>query len=70
MPVLPPTEASTIPANEVGIAYQLIPLIQVADANPAKSVVAPPPSPIIASERLIPSLAHFFQTRSNVAKLF
>jgi hypothetical protein len=41
--------ASTIAAREVGIAYQVIPRNQLAAANPARSVVAPPPTPIIAS---------------------
>ena len=51
MPVFPPIEASTIAASDVGIAYQEIPRSQVAAAKPARSVVAPPPIPTIASSR-------------------
>ena len=59
-----------MPASEVGIAYQDIPRNQVAAANPARSVVAPPPKPIIASSLARPAEAHLRQTRSNVATLF
>ena len=58
IPVLPPIAASTIPASEVGIAYQVIPRSQVAATKPARSVVEPPPMPTIASLRVKPKFAH------------
>ncbi len=52
MPVLPPTAASTIASTVVGNWMRSMPRNQVAATNPARSVVAPPPSPTTASERV------------------
>ena len=70
MPVFPPIPASTMPASDVGIAYQFIPLNHVAAANPATSVVAPPPNPIMASVLSIPADAAFFQISSKNLEFF
>ena len=56
MPVLPPTAASTMPSSVVGIWTTRTPRSQVAATNPARSVVAPPPSPTTASVRVKPDL--------------
>ena len=45
MPVLPPTAASTMPASVVGSCTTRTPRSQAAATQPARSVVAPPPSP-------------------------
>ena len=49
MPVLPPTAASTMPSSVVGTCTTRTPRSQVAATNPARSVIAPPPSPTTAS---------------------
>ena len=45
MPVLPPTAASTMPSRVVGTWTTRTPRSQVAATKPARSVVAPPPTP-------------------------
>ena len=62
MPVLPPTAASTMPRSVVGICTTGTPRSQVAAANPARSVVAPPPTPTIASVRVKPDWPSTDQT--------
>ena len=62
--------ASTMPASDVGIAYQFIPLNHVAAAKPATSVVAPPPNPMMASVLSIPTDAAFFQISSKNLEFF
>ena len=54
MPVFPPTAASTIPSNVVGTCTMSTPRSQVAAANPATSVAAPPPRLTTASLRPMP----------------
>ena len=54
MPVLPPTAASTMPSSVVGTCTMSTPRSQVAAANPATSVAAPPPRLTIASLRPTP----------------
>ena len=55
MPVLPPTAASTMPSSVVGTCTTRTPRSQVAATKPARSVVAPPPSPTTASVRVKPA---------------
>ncbi len=55
IPVLPPTAASTIASRVVGTWTTLTPRSQVAATNPARSVVAPPPTLTTASERVKPA---------------
>ena len=69
-PVLPPIAASTIPASEVGIAYQLMPRNQVAATKPERSVVDPPPIPTIASLRVNPKVAQTSHIWSRYSGLF
>ena len=54
-PVLPPTAASTIASSVVGTCTTRTPRSQVAATNPPRSVVAPPPTVTIASERVKPA---------------
>ncbi len=61
MPVLPPTAASTMPSTVVGTAIQRTPRSQVAATNPARSVVAPPPTPTTTSVRVKPDWPSAFQ---------
>ncbi len=55
MPVLPPIAASTMPASVVGTCTIRTPRSQLAATQPARSVVAPPPSPTSASLRVKPT---------------
>ena len=55
MPVFPPTDASTIPANVVGTAIQSMPRNHEALMKPATSVMVPPPIATTASERVKPA---------------
>ena len=50
--VLPPTAASTTASRVVGTRISRTPRSQVAATNPARSVVAPPPTPTMASLRV------------------
>ncbi|CAB4582715.1 unannotated protein [freshwater metagenome] len=68
--VLPPIAASTAPATVVGIAIQSIPRNHDAAAKPAKSVVAPPPIPMIRSLRVNPAAPSQSQIFKSVALLF
>ena len=52
MPVLPPTAASTMPSTLVGRLTKATPRSHVDATKPARSVTAPPPSPITASLRV------------------
>ncbi len=52
MPVLPPIDASTMPSSVVGTWMRRMPRSQVAATKPARSVTAPPPNPMTASERV------------------
>ena len=61
MPVLPPTAASTMPRTVVGTAIQRTPRSQVAATKPARSVVAPPPTPTSTSLRVKPDWPSAFQ---------
>lgn len=65
MPVLPPTAASTMPSRVVGTSTDRTPRSQDAAANPARSVVAPPPTPTIASVRVMPSSANRDQSPAS-----
>ena len=69
MPVFPPTAASTIPATVVGIATQSIPRSQEAAAKPERSVIAPPPTPTIKSERVNPAAPNQSQSCIRVLAL-
>ena len=55
MPVLPPTAASTMPSSVVGTWTTRTPRSQVAATKPARSVIAPPPTPTTASVRVKPA---------------
>ncbi len=55
IPVFPPTAASTMASSVVGTCTTRTPRSQVAATKPARSVVAPPPMPTIASERVKPA---------------
>ena len=68
MPVLPPTAASTMPSNVVGTWTTLTPRIQVAAANPARSVTDPPPSPITTSRRSSPICPNTFQQKPSTVR--
>ena len=70
IPVLPPTAASTIPSNEVGIEMKSIPLNHVAATKPARSVVAPPPMATIKSERVNLDWPNLFQHFSTTLMFF
>ena len=70
IPVLPPMAASTIPATEVGTLTQLTPRNQEAAAKPAKSVVAPPPIPMIQSVREKLCSDKVFQISIRTSALF
>ena len=61
MPVLPPTAASTMPSTVVGTEIQRTPRSQVAATKPARSVVAPPPTPTTTSVRVKPDWPSAFQ---------
>ena len=65
MPVLPPTAASTMPASVVGTCTTRTPRSQAAATQPARSVVAPPPRPTIASERVKPAAPSASQQRAG-----
>ena len=54
IPVFPPTAASTMASRVVGTCTIGTPRSQVAATKPAKSVVLPPPTATIASERVKP----------------
>ena len=62
--VLPPIAASTWPTSVVGTATHGTPRMYVAAANPARSVVQPPPSPTTVPSRPIRSAR---QSRSRTA---
>ena len=62
--------ASTIPATVVGTLAQLTPRNHEAAANPAKSVVAPPPIPMIQSRRVKLCADKVFQISINTSALF
>src|SRR5215467_460637 len=49
--VLPPIAASTMARSVVGMKMTGMPRSQVAATNPARSVTAPPPTPMIRSDR-------------------
>jgi len=70
MPVLPPTAASTMPSTVVGTETYRTPRSQVAATKPARSVVAPPPTPTTASERVNPAPASRSQQRSSTDAVF
>lgn len=61
IPVLPPTAASTIARTVVGTAIQRTPRSQEAATKPARSVVAPPPTPTMTSVRVKPDWPSAFQ---------
>ena len=67
MPVLPPIAASTIPSTVVGMVTNFTPRNQVAATKPARSVVAPPPSPTTASDRVKPAVPSTDQHRAATA---
>ena len=60
IPVLPPTEASTIANRVVGMLINLTPRLNVEAANPPRSVTIPPPKLIMREYRVaFCSLKHF-----------
>ena len=63
--VLPPTAASTMPSSVVGISTTGTPRSQLAAANPAKSVVAPPPIPTTQSDLVTLDAASQDQSRAS-----
>src|SRR5918999_2430851 len=67
MPVLPPTAASTMPSRVVGTWTTGTPRSHEAAAKPARSVVAPPPTPTIASPRVMPSRAKRDQSPASTS---
>ena len=69
MPVLPPTAASTIPANVVATWTTRIPRSQAAATHPARSVVDPPPRPTIASLRVKPIWPRTSQQKPATARV-
>lgn len=70
MPVLPPTAASTMASTVVGTAIQRTPRSQVAATNPARSVVAPPPTPTTTSVRVKPDWPRAFQQYAATSAVF
>lgn len=62
MPVLPPTEASTIARSVVGMLMNWIPRLKVEAANPPRSVTIPPPRLINREWRVAPMLPSSAQT--------
>lgn len=70
MPVLPPTAASTIARTVVGTAIQRTPRSQVAATKPARSVVAPPPTPTMTSLRVKPVWPSAFQQYAATSAVF
>lgn len=71
MPVLPPTEASTIESSVVGMFMNCIPRLKVDAANPPRSVTIPPPRFISSEWRVAPlSLRAFHTCASDSMFLF
>src|SRR5512133_2518848 len=58
-----------MPSRVVGTRTRRTPRSHVAATNPARSVVAPPPRPTIASERVNPAFPRIDQQRSATATL-
>ena len=65
--VLPPTAASTMPSSVVGIRTTGTPRSQVAAANPARSVAAPPPMPTTQSDLVTLASASQDHSRARTA---
>ena len=60
-PVFPPTEASTIDNNVVGMLMKSIPRLNVDATKPPKSVTTPPPKLITKLFRSAPNSVKTFQ---------
>ena len=69
-PVLPPTEASTIESNVVGILMKLMPRLKVEAAKPPRSVTIPPPRFIISEWRVAPPCCNASQTWTTLSRFF
>ncbi len=67
MAVFPPTAASTMPSSVVGTSTTGTPRSQVAAANPARSVAAPPPMPTTQSDRVTRESASHDHSRAATA---
>ena len=68
IPVLPPTDASTMASSVVGMLMNLMPRLNVDAANPPRSVIMPPPRLISNEWRVAPELqssAHTFASDSR-----
>ena len=65
--VLPPTAASTMPSSVVGTSTTGTPRSQVAAANPARSVAAPPPMPTTQSDLVTFGSASQDHSRASTA---
>jgi hypothetical protein len=63
--VLPPTAASTMPSSVVGTWTTGTPRSQVAAANPARSVTAPPP--MLTTQSVLVTLAPASQDHSRAS---
>ena len=59
-----------MPSSVVGTWITGTPRIQVAAANPARSVTDPPPSPITRSRRSIPICPNTFQQKPSTVRFF
>ena len=68
--VLPPTAASVIASSVVGTSTTRTPRSQVAATKPARSVAAPPPTPTMASLRVIRLAASFDQSAAATVMSF
>ena len=68
MPVLPPTEASTIASRVVGMLMKLMPRLKVEAAKPPRSVTMPPPRLMRQEWRDAPPSPSDFHTWAMVSK--
>ena len=69
IPVLPPTEASTIASKVVGILMYAIPRLKVAAAKPPKSVTIPPPRLMSNEWRVAPWVLSDIHTEASVSSV-
>ena len=68
IPVLPPTEASTIDNRVVGILINFSPLLNVDEAIPPMSVTIPPPKFIRQEWRVAPLVDNSSQMKLKVLR--
>ena len=62
IPVLPPTDASTMASSVVGMLMKFTPRLNVDAANPPKSVTMPPPRFTTHEWRVAPPSLSLFHT--------